>query len=77
MLADDVGVCAIKTGGGGTLLGSLVGMDVWGSCTFSVRVLPANNFVSSLPIWEKERRGRTRDRQADVKKAKESRTRFW
>ena len=30
MLADDVGVCAIKTGGGGTLLGSLVGMDVWG-----------------------------------------------
>lgn len=28
MLADDVGVCAIKTGGGGALLGSLVGMDV-------------------------------------------------
>ena len=27
VLADDVGFCAIKTGGGGALLGSLVGMD--------------------------------------------------
>ena len=34
VLADDVGVCAIKTGGGGTLLGSLVGMDVWGELHF-------------------------------------------
>lgn len=63
VLADDVGFCAIKTGGGGAVLGSLVGMDVWGeSCTFSVRVLPLNNFVSSLPIWETEMRGRQRQR---------------
>ncbi len=34
VLADDVGFCAIKTGGGGALLGSLVGRDVWGSLHF-------------------------------------------
>jgi hypothetical protein len=46
VLADDVGVCAIKTGGGGTLLGSLVGMDVWGE----LHLFGTNPAGQQLPV---------------------------
>jgi hypothetical protein len=56
VLADDVGVCAIKTGGGGTLLGSLVGMDVWGELTLFGKV--ASPAGQQLPVVTRYQFGR-------------------